>query len=500
MDSQSDISRNMSHANTYTRRLTTLLLLLCAIHSSTRECALSAASTRLRDSDAARLAAQVDALMKQWNTGESPGAAVLVLLNGRVLLAKGYGLADIDKKEAITTHTVFDLASVSKQFTAMCVMLLAGRGRLALDDALAKYFPELPAYARGVTIRNLLNHTSGVPDYPKLFIMRGRIEATWQRDWEAGAFQPTNAEVLALLAAQKSPDFAPGERWAYSNSNYVLLSLLVERVSGKPFPQFVKENIFQPLGMNSSFVAGGAQPAQKRATRYDRTAAGYKAITGTPFDLIYGDGNVHSTIEDLSKWDQALYTERLVKASLLRQAFASGSLKSGEQTGYGFGWVLDKYFGLEMLSHEGGGTGFNSFIMRLPSERFTIIVLSNFARFNPFITGRKIARLYLADKLSLPVAINVAPEVLKAYVGRYQFTPLLIGEVKLVGDTLHAQLPGQPEMLLLPLSANTFFVKGEEDTLVTFHKDAAGKVSGITVLQVDVPINGRKLDETASEP
>ncbi|MBV9957102.1 MAG: serine hydrolase [Acidobacteria bacterium] len=458
------------------------LLLLCALKT--------AAQTKVQ-------VAQVDALMKQWSTGESPGAAVLVLRDGRVLLAKGYGLADIESKEAITTRTVFDLASVSKQFTAMSIMLLAGRGRLSLDDALSKYFPELPAYARGVTIRNLLNHTSGVPDYPRLFIMSGRIKPTWQKDWgdwEAGAFQPTNADVLALLAAQQSPDFAAGERWAYSNSNYVLLALLVERVSGKSFPQFLKENIFQPLGMKSSFVAGGAQLTPKRATRYDRTAAGYKAIRATPFDLIYGDGNVHASVEDLAKWDQALYTERLVKAALLRQAFASGSLKGGARTGYGFGWVLDKYFGLEMLYHEGGGTGFNSFIMRLPTERFTVIVLSNFARFNPFITGRKLARIYIADKLSLPVAVKLAPEALRSYVGRYQFTPPLTGEVRLEGNTLHAQLPGQPEMTLLPLSETGFFVKGDEDTTLTFHKDPSGKVTGVTVLQVDVSSNGRRLE------
>ena len=444
--------------------------------------------------------AQVDSLMRAWSKGDTPGAALIVIRDGRVLLKKGYGLSNIEAGEKITTDTVFDLASLSKQFTAMAVLILSERGRLKLDDPLSKFFPEFRLQARDVTIRNLLNHTSGIPDYPKLFIKGGKINASWQRDWEtATSFRPTSKDVLALLAEQKALDFAPGERWEYSNSNYVILAQLVERVSGKTFPQFLKVNIFQPLGMTSTVVADQTKPTIKNlAVRYDRGATGYKVIRETPFDLIYGDGNLHSTIEDLYRWDQALSKGRLVKASTLAEAFAPGLLKNGDKTDYGFGWVLDKYFGLKMTYHEGAGTGFNTFIMRIPDERFTVIALSNFARFNPFITGRRLARIYLADRLSLPVAAKVSPEVLRRYVGRYQLTQMLSAEVTLDGNVLRAQMPGQRSMTLLPLSENRFFVEGEEDTIVTFDKDAQGIVNGVTILQVDVPIKGRKLDAPTS--
>ena len=162
--------------------------------------------------------ALADELMAAWSKGESPGAAVLVIRDGRVLLKKGYGLSNIKTGEAINASTVFDLASVSKQFTAMSIMLLAGQRKLTLDDSLAKFFPEFPAYAKEITIRHLLWHTSGITDYPQLLIASGKIKASWQREFEA-AFQPTSKDVIALLAAQKTPDFNPGERWAYSNSN-----------------------------------------------------------------------------------------------------------------------------------------------------------------------------------------------------------------------------------------------------------------------------------------
>ncbi len=438
--------------------------------------------------------AQADELLASWSKGESPGAAMLVIRDGRVLLKKGYGLSNIKTGEAIDASTIFDLASVSKQFTAMGVMLLAGQRKLTLDDSVSKFSPEFPAYAKDITVRHLLQHTSGIADYPQLLIASGKIKASWQRETMA-AFQPTSKDVIALLAAQKALDFSPGERWAYSNSNYVLLAGIIEKVSGKSFQQFLKDNIFQKLGMQNTFVYDPANPlGQKRATRYERAATGYRAIESTPFDLIYGDGNVHSTLDDLSKWNQALSGERLLKADAMRQIFSQGKLKDGSVTDYGFGWVLDKYFGLRMAYHQGGGTGFNTYIMRIPDEHFTVVVLSNYARFNPFITGRKLARLYLADKLSLPVPIKVAPQVLEKYVGSYRLASLTAMDIKLDKGMLRAESQGQKPLTLLPLSETKFFVEGEEDTIITFQLDTGGNVSGITVLQVDIATSGKKID------
>lgn len=443
--------------------------------------------------------AQADELMAAWSKGDGPGAAVLVIRDGRVLLKKGYGLSNIKTGEAVKASTIFDLASVSKQFTAMGVMLLAGQKKLTLDDSLAKFFPEFPPYAKEITVRHLLQHTSGIADYPRLLIATGKIKAGWQRE-TAAAFQPTSKDVIALLAAQKALDFSPGERWAYSNSNYVLLAGIIERASGKSFQQFLKDNIFQPLGMQHTFVYQPANPlGQKRAARYERAATGYRAIESTPFDLIYGDGNVHSTLDDLYKWSQALSGERLLKADDMRQIFSPGRLKNGSLTDYGFGWVLDKYFGLRTAYHQGGGTGFNTYIMRVPDENFTVVVLSNYARFNPFITGRRLARLYLADKLTLPVPVEVAPQVLEKYVGSYRLSSLTAMDIRLDKGVLRAEAQGQKPLKLLPLSETKFFVEGEEDTIITFRLDAGGEVRGITVLQVDIATSGKKIDASAKD-
>src|SRR5262245_43875057 len=305
---------------------------------------------------------QVDTLMARWSQDNTPGAAIIVIRDGRVLHEKGYGLAKLTTKERISTKTVFDVGSVSKPFTAMAVMILVERGKLNYTDSLFKFFPDFQADAQRITIRQLLNHTSGIFDY----------EFVWGESKKLKGNEPRTAEnVVKFLSWRKQLRFQPGQRWEYSNSNYVLLAQIVGQVSGESFPQFVKKNIFQPLGMNDSFVYDKTQAINGRcATGYISQGGGFKPAVRNAENYVYVDGQIHSTIEDMAKWDQSLYTEKLVKASTLKEAFAAGQLSDGTRVNYGFGWGLGRYRGLNFVSHGGSTDGFAAQITRFAEQHF----------------------------------------------------------------------------------------------------------------------------------
>lgn len=346
--------------------------------------------------------AQVNALMLGQDYEKKPGAAILVVENGKIVYQKGYGAANVENNRAITSDTAFDLASITKQFTAMAILQLAERDKLSLDDSLRKFYPEFPAYADKITVRHLLNHTSGVADYIELFLKSGKLEA----GGKPSGFEPTGNDTVKILSEQKEPLFAAGERWAYSNSGYVILAKIVEKASGMRFSQFIKKNIFEPLKMTQSVVYDETKPKiLNRAVSYQKQGDAYKDVDYTPLNLIYGDGSINSTIEDLAKWDAALYTEKLVKAATLKSAFAPAKLNDGKLTNYGFGWFVKQTpNGLE-TSHSGGWAGFRNFIVRYPEQKLTVAVLSNSAEFNPVQNGMKIARIFLREtKSDVPTA------------------------------------------------------------------------------------------------
>lgn len=323
---------------------------------------------------------QVDRLMAPWSQGGTPGAAILIIQDGQAILKKGYGLANLESQNPITPDTSFLLCSVTKQFTAMAVMMLAERGALSYDDPLSKFFPQFPPYAQQITVRNLLHHTAGLPEYEDLFLKSGNLDQDYPRSAKTpqSSFEPTSKDALALLAQVRSPRFAPGERLEYSNSGYVLLAQIVEKVSGQPFAQFLRQNIFQPLGMSRSLLYDETRPPVSNvATSYQRERGAYRDIDYTPLNVIYGEDNIYTTLEDLYQWDQALYTEKLVKAETLREAFTPGTLRNGKVTGYGFGWWVEKFLGMNMVEHAGAWLGFKTFIVRFPDQRLSVVMLAN---------------------------------------------------------------------------------------------------------------------------
>lgn len=345
---------------------------------------------------------RVDSLMTTVTSASTPGAGVLVVQDGHIALEKGYGLAVVATNMPIRSDTRFLLASVSKQFTAMAIMILAEHGKLSYDDRLSTFFPEFPRYADSITVRQLLNHVAGFPEYEGLFMDLGKVGRDWPRSATTprAAYEPTAHDALELLAEHARPHFRAGDRFEYSNSGYMILAQIVEKVSGQRYARFLDETIFRPLGMNETAVYDETKPAiPNRASSYRPKSGGYEEIDYTPFNFIYGEDNVVTTLNDLYKWDQALYGETLVHRASLEQAFKPAKLSDGSESQYGFGWNLQPMFGVPVVGHTGSWMGFRTAILRIPDKRTTVVVLSNAADFRAPLVAQSIARIYLEGRV-----------------------------------------------------------------------------------------------------
>jgi CubicO group peptidase (beta-lactamase class C family) len=333
----------------------------------------------------AEIAPKIDALFASLIIGEAPGAAVMVIRDGEVLHAAGYGFADLERRDPITPQTNFELASVSKQLTAMAVMILAERGLLSYDDSMVDFLPELARFGDRITLRHLLTHTSGLPDY---------YDALEQA---AAGGMPDTEQAMRFLAGWGEPLFPAGERYEYSNPGYEMLALVVERVSGQAFGAFLHDSIFAPLGMTGTVVRDSSEPLiAHRARGYTRKDGGFELLDHHPLNHIVGSGSIYSSVEDLARWDRALDNEKLVRRATLEEAWSPVQLASGELYPYGFGWRLDRCGDLgPRVSHSGGWLGFSTFVARYPERRVSVIVLANLEDFeSEELAGRIIDILY----------------------------------------------------------------------------------------------------------
>lgn len=307
----------------------------------------------------------VDPLFADFS-GDRPGAAVMVIKDGTAVLSKGYGLANLDSKIPCTPGSNFRLASVTKQFTAMSILILSERGKLSFDDKMMKFLPEFPDYGKDITIRQLLTHTSGLPDYED-FMPAGLTIPLSDRD------------VLHILRQQTKGRFTPGTQFNYSNSGYACLALIVEVASGQTFPAFLKDNLFVPLGMaNSVAYVSGLSTVPNRAFGYAKVGEKFEFSDQSLTSAVLGDGGIYSSLNDLFKWDQALYTDKLVSKQMLNDAFTIHSKTSDfEGSGYGYGWYIGKNKGTQHVWHYGSTCGFRTQITRYPEKKLSIIILTN---------------------------------------------------------------------------------------------------------------------------
>jgi CubicO group peptidase (beta-lactamase class C family) len=339
---------------------------------------------------------QIDALFSGVSTG-APGAAVLVIHDGRVVFQRGYGVRDLRTESKIDEHTNFRLASVTKQFTAMAIMLLVHDGKLHYDESLTEIFPEFPAYGKTITVRNLLNHTSGLLDYEDLMAKQYGSTPDDQIP------QIHDAGVLALLEKERTTRFPVGTRWAYSNSGYCVLAMVVEKASGKPFGNFLREHIFQPLQMtNTVAYEKGKNEVANRAFGHTLGADGWHETDQSSTSATLGDGGVYTSLTDLAHWDAALrehtlLTEKEMESALeaVRPSRAPAE-ENGKPVSYGFGWFADPYRGHARMWHYGETVGFRTSIQRFPQDGLTVVVLCNRVDLSAPDLALKIADLYLA--------------------------------------------------------------------------------------------------------
>ena len=417
---------------------------------------------------------RVDEIVGKLVGHNTPGLSVLIGRDNEVLLRKAYGMANVAKNEALTPDHRFIIASVTKQFIGMAIMILNHAGRLSYDEPIARFFSDFPAWKDAVTIRHLVHHTSGVQEY--------LTEEFWQEMIEGGNF--TQDMLLARIATFTELEFQPEERWRYCNSAYVMLGHIIEQAAGQSLASFIDEKIFRPLGMTRSVVGETGNPLPLQATGYEfRSKDEFTEAPYTREVVGWADGNIISTVDDLFLWGQALYTDKLLPLGALAEAFVPWNPYDASQTRYGFGHMISERRGLREVHHGGSTLGYNSSFSRFTDEKLTVIILSNAAGVGVEKIHGAIAEELLGDKM-VPIKEAKLPVAhLEEKCGIYKGVPRgvqLTLHIELQESQLVASLrAGGREMnagVLTPVNRNTFYLSPATNQFIEF-RAAEGHVA-----------------------
>ncbi len=419
------------------------------------------------------LTAQIDPYFGAYLNQKRFSGSILVARDGKVLASKGYGMANLEHRAPNTPKTKYRLGSITKQFAAMAILQQEERGRLKVEDPICKFLPECPAAWQPLTIHHLLTHTSRIPNMTSF--------PEYRKEW----MLPSRPPRTMLKFRDKPLEFEPGSRFRYSNSGYVLLAMILEKASGESWENYLRKNIFDPLGMSDSGHDTHEAILADRATGYWLENGQWANSAYHDMSIPIGGGDLYSTVEDMYKWDQALYTEKLVSKRTLEKQFTPF------KDGYAYGWMVGRQFNRARIFHGGGINGFTTQIHRYPDDRAVVIVLSNFMSSPTGPIARDLAAMMFGEKYEIPgerKEVQVDPGILGACVGKYEMRPGLILTVTREGDRLMAQLTGQPKFEIFPESETKFFLKVVE-AQITFHREPDGKVDRLTLHQggSDVP-------------
>ena len=391
---------------------------------------------------------QVDQLIAKYNIKNGPGLSVAVIKDGAVVYKKGFGIANLEYGIPITPSTVFQVASVSKQFTVFSILLLEQDGKLSIDDDIRKYLPEMPDYGHKITLRNLANHTSGIRDNTDLANLLGISEADLF----------SNEQAVKIITSQKGLNFIPGDEFEYCNSGFILLAEIVKRVSGKSFAEFTKERIFEPLKMkNSQFIDDPEIIVKNRADSYYKPdTIYYKSILNHSF---VGSTGLNTTAEDLSLWAVNFEKKTIGNGAIFNKMKEKSRLNNGEFIPYALGQENKIYKGLNVIFHGGGIAGYGSYVLRIPEENLAVVYLCNSQIFHPIDIAYKIVDYYLAEKenhTEIKPVFN--PTLLQGFVGDYEPFPGLIVSISKENDTLILQSKGDTSKVKLVQSADNEFI------------------------------------------
>ncbi len=431
-------------------------------------------------------AGKLDELFLPWDRPTTPGAAVVVVKDGAVVYRGGFGSANLEHGIPITPSTVFDIASVSKQFAGLAIAVLVEEGPVSLDADIREYLPEMPDFGSTVTVRHLVHHTSGLRDWTAALPIAG-----WRFE-DVISFE----DILDMARHQRDLNFEPGAEYSYSNTGYNLLAEIVTRVTGVPFAEWMQENVFEPLGMTRThFHADHDRLVRDRADSYVvDDESGFRNVANNLTAL--GSSSLYTTAEDLAKWALNFETGQVGGKAALELMHQQGVLNSGQQIDYAFGQNVDSYRGARTVSHGGSWAGFRTHLIRFPEQRLAIVVLSNLGGFDAGGMARRIADIYLADALApreareRPVVaaaeVEVSPETLEGYVGTYKLGPGWLLTITRDGDRLLAQATNEPRFPMTAQAENLFWVEAY-GAAVLFPRDASGAVSHIEYRGIHAP-------------
>lgn len=399
---------------------------------------------------------KMDSLFTSWNTSNHPGGSVLVSKDGKTIFSKSYGLANIEYNIPNTNTTLFNIGSISKQFTAMGIVLLEQQNKLSIDDDIRKHIPELPDFSETITVRHLLHHTSGLRDLHGLLGLAG---------WRSGDLE-TNDDVYRIIKNQKELNFKPGEEFLYSNTGYILLAKIIENISQLKFDQWMKQNIFQPLGMKNTYVATSLNKiVPNNAKSYYLGKEFERALEYWGY---FGSGNMHSTIEDLNIWLQNFSIPQNNWETAFKKLLLTTPLNNGFETNYGLGVRIEDYSGKKVIQHGGSVGGFRAIARTFPVEHLNIVILSNYSRSNIGSKTNKISDIFLDKSKALPTKkvtqtptkfIKLSSEKLKEFEGVYWSDSEKSGrKVYFKNDTLRYSSSEKSEWPLVTISKNSFIM------------------------------------------
>lgn len=426
---------------------------------------------------------RVDQLMVAYDRPDAPGVALAITQDGAILYERGYGSANLEYDIPITPETIFHVASVSKQFTAFAVTMLAAEGALSLDDDVRKYIPEVPDFGKTITLRHLIHHTSGLRDQWNLLALAG-----WRLDDVI-----TKEHILKLISNQKELNFEPGAEMVYCNTGYTLLAETVARVTGEPFPAWTAENIFKPLRMtNTHFHDDHEMIVKNRAYSYALSPNGGYQKSVLSYANV-GATSLFTTVEDLARWTSNLQDGHIVGGrAVVDQMHEPGVLNDGETLSYAFGLSIGTFRGLDFVGHSGGDAGFRSYAGRFPDQQFVVVILSNHGSANPAELARQVAEVYLSDDMEPPAAAGSpdppAEEIpppsptLADFTGTYTSEELDTTYRLFVEDgRLIARHQRHPDMVLTPSADDAFSADTWFFGQVRFERDADGVITGMRV-------------------
>ena len=459
----------------HTKQIGLCVLSLALLASPLTSTAQTAPRTTTEAADA--VGHQIDDVLKGHFKADQPGATVIVMRDGKTLLRKAYGLSNLEDKSALRTDTMMLVGSITKQFTAVAILQLVEAGKLRLDDDIHTLLPKLPSKGQKITIAQLLSHTSGVRNF---FAMPG---------FETIVAKPMTVPQVFEFFKDEPLEFAPGERFAYSNTGYFLLGLVIEQLSGTSYADYMAKHVFTPLHMQHTAYEGQQNKKFTHAQGYADFEGKGTVKKTDPFsvDIAYSAGALVSTVDDLALWDQAVTEQKLISPSSWAQALRPYKLNNGSEIGYGFGWMNLKVQGVAANAHDGIIPGYNAFAIRVPQHKVYVAILSNNATLQPStaLLGETVAAMAMGKPFPVYKAITLSVAQLEQFVGAYRINEKENRVITRDGQRLLMQRGKRPPVEILAYGDNEFFIKDSPGRLhLRFDMNANGKVSQMTVVQI----------------